>query len=41
MAARPTVADHAVTIENRMDGAFGRNSDIPIEPSDNAVNCKQ
>jgi hypothetical protein len=41
VAARPTVADQAVTIENRMDGAFGRNSDILIEPSDSAVNRKQ
>src|SRR5712664_4404321 len=33
--ARPAAAlDQAVTIENRMDGAFGRNPDIPIEPSD-------
>jgi hypothetical protein len=33
--ARPAAAlDQAVTIENRMDGAFGRNSDVPIEPPD-------
>src|SRR5664280_1945088 len=31
--ARPAAAlDQAVTIENRMDGAFGRNPDIAIEP---------
>ncbi len=33
--ARPAAAlDQAVAIENRMDGAFGRNPDIAIEPPD-------
>jgi hypothetical protein len=33
--ARPAAAlDQAVTTENRMDGAFGWNSDVPIEPPD-------
>jgi hypothetical protein len=33
--ARPAAAlDQAVTVENRMDGAFGRNPDIPVEPPD-------
>ena len=33
--ARPTAAlDQAMTIENRMDGAFGGNSDVPVEPPD-------
>jgi len=33
--ARPAAAlDQAVTIEHRMDGAFGRDSDVPIKPPD-------
>jgi hypothetical protein len=33
--ARPAAAlDQTVTVENRMDGAFGRNPDVPIEPPD-------
>jgi hypothetical protein len=33
--ARPAAAlDQAVTVEHRMDGAFGWNSDVPIEPPD-------
>ena len=34
-AARPAAAlDQAMTVENGMDGAFRRNSDVPIEPPD-------
>src|SRR6202790_2498086 len=33
--ARPAAAlDQIMTIENRMDGAFGRNPDIPVDPRD-------
>jgi hypothetical protein len=31
--ARPADAfDQAVTVENRMDGAFGRNPDVAVKP---------
>jgi hypothetical protein len=33
--ARPAAApDQAMAVEDRMDGAFGRNPDIAVEPSD-------
>ena len=35
MMARPAATrDQAVTVERRMDGAFGRNPDIAVEPPD-------
>src|SRR6202166_212735 len=35
MVARPAAAlVQAVTVEHRMDGAFGWNPDVPIEPPD-------
>jgi hypothetical protein len=34
VARAAAALDQAVTIEDRMDGAFGGNPDVPIEPSD-------
>src|SRR3981189_3651514 len=34
VARPPATLDHAVATENRMDGAFGRYSDIAAEPPD-------
>ena len=34
MARGAATLDQAVTVENRMDGALGRNPDVAVKPSD-------